>query len=254
MRKIKRIAIGGLLLAVLLLTVPKAHQQVSAARDPKLANLDTYTMSTPAPTDRPIGEVVGTTTVVGQQAVVLLDSEKMQVKKGSDVDMEALFPEDYQVENWQYYMEKELRDMELAGGCVNIGDFAFARSGLESITIPNGVTEIGYAAFYHCDKLEEIMIPDSVTRIGADAFTYTPWLNDFLKGTRLPNEEFLIVGDGCLIAYRGDDAVVVIPYGVKYIGPKAFENHREITDVRYPDTIEYIEEDAFKGCEYKPAY
>lgn len=254
MRKIKRIAIGGLLLTVLLLIVPKAHQQVSAARDPKLANLDTYTMSTPAPTDRPIGEVVGTTTVVGHQAVVLLDSEKMQVKKGSDVDMEALFPEDYQVENWQYYMEKELRDMELARGCVSIGDFAFARSGLESITIPNGVKEIGYAAFYHCDKLEEIQIPDSVIRISADAFTYTPWLNDFLKGTRLPNEEFLIVGDGCLIAYRGDDAVVVIPYGVKYIGPKAFENHREITDVRYPDTIEYIEEDAFKGCEYKPAY
>lgn len=254
MRKRKPIVIGGLLLAGLLLTVPKAHQQANAARDPKLANLDTYIMSTPAPTDRPIGEVVGTTTVVGHQAVVLLDSEKMQAKKGSDVDVEALFPEDYKVENWQYYMEKELRTMELAGGCVSIGDFGFARSGLESITIPKGVKEIGYAAFYHCDRLEDIQIPDSVTRIGADAFTYTPWLQSFLKGERPANEEFLIVGDGCLIAYRGDDTVVVIPYGVKYIGHKAFENHREIVDVRYPDTIEYIEEDAFKGCEYKPAY
>lgn len=254
MRKIRRIAIGGLLLTVLLLTVPKAHQQANAARDPGLANLDTYSMSTPAPTDRPIGEVVGTTTVVGHQAVVLLDSEKMQVRKGSDVDVEALFPEEYQVNNWQYYMEKELRSMELAGGCISIGDFGFARSGLESITIPKGATEIGYASFYHCDKLEDIQIPDTVKRVGADAFGFTPWLNDFLNGERLPGEDFLIVGDGCLIAYRGDDAVVVIPYGVKYIAPKAFEYHREIKDVRYPDTIEYIEEDAFKGCEYKPAY
>lgn len=254
MRKIRRIAIGGLLLTVLLLTVPSAHQKANAARDPKLANLDTYCLPTPAPTDRPIGAVVGTTTVVGQQAVVLLDSEKMQVKSGSDVDVEALFPEDYRIENWQYYMEKELRTMEVAKGCVSIGDFAFARSGLESITIPDGVTEIGYASFYHCDKLKDLQIPDSVTRVGADAFTFTPWLNDFLKGERLPNDDFLIVGDGCLIAYRGDDAVVVIPYGVKYIGPKAFGYHREIVDVRYPDTIEYIEEDAFKGCEYKPAY
>lgn len=254
MRKIKRIAIGGLLLTVLLLMVPKAHNQANAARDPGLANLETYTMSTPEPTNRPIGEVVGTATIVGHQAVVLLDSEKMQVHDGSDVDMEALFPEEYKVENWQYYMEKELRAMELADGCVGIGDFAFARSGLESIVIPDGVKEIGYASFYHCDKLEDIQIPDSVNRIGADAFTYTPWLKSFLKGTRLPNEEFLIVGDGCLIAYRGDDAVVVIPYGVKYIGPKAFEYHREIEEVRYPDTIEYIEEDAFKGCEYKPAF
>ena len=254
MRKIRRIAIGGLLLTVLLLTVPKANQQANAARDPGLANLDTYTMSTPAPTNRPIGEVVGTTTVVGHQAVVLLDSEKMQVRSGSDVDVEELFPKEYQVNTWQYYMEKNLRTFAPERGCVSIGDFSFARSGLESITLPKGVTEIGYASFYHCDELEDIEIPDTVTRIGADAFTYTPWLNSFLKGERLPGEDFLIVGDGCLIAYRGDDAVVVIPYGVKYIAPKAFAYHREITDVRYPDTIEYIEEDAFKGCEYKPAY
>ena len=254
MRKIKRIAIGGLMLTVLFLVVPKANQQANAARDPGLANLDTYTMSTPAPTDRPIGEVVGTTTVVGHQAVVLLDSEKMQVLDGKDVDMEAIFPEAYAVTNWQYYMEKQLRTMELAKGCMDIGDFAFARSGLECIEIPDGVTEIGYAAFYHCDALEDIQIPSSVTRIGAEAFTFTPWLKSFMNGDRLKDEEFLIVGDGCLIAYRGDEPVVVIPYGVKYIGAKVFENHKEIVDVRYPDTIEYIEENAFKGCEYKPAY
>lgn len=254
MKKINKIAIGGLLLTVLLLVVPKANQTANAARDPKLANLDTYTMSTPAPTDRPIGQIMGTTKVVGHEAVVLMDHETMQVRKGSDVDVNALFPADYAVENWQYYMDKELRTMELKKGCVTIGDFAFARSGLESITLPKGLIEIGYAAFYHCDDLTDIEIPDTVTRIDADAFALTPWLESFLSGDRLPEDDFLVVGDGCLIAYRGDDHIVVVPYGVKYIGHKAFENHREIVDVMYPDTIEYIEDDAFKGCEYKPAY
>ncbi|MBR6665878.1 MAG: leucine-rich repeat domain-containing protein [Lachnospiraceae bacterium] len=254
MKKINKIALGGLLLTVLLLTVPKANQQANAAKDPKVANLDTYTMTTPAPTDRPIGQVVGTTKVVGHEAVVLIDHETMQVRSGSDVDMEALFPADFQIANWQYYMEKDLRSMEVERGCVDIGDFAFARSGLRNITLPKGLMEIGYAAFYHCDDMEDILIPDTVTRIGEDAFGFTPWLKSFMNGERLPDEEFLVVGDGCLIAYRGDDPIVVVPYGVKYIGHKVFENHREIVDVMYPDTIEYIEDDAFKGCEYKPAY
>ena len=254
MKKIKRIALGGLILIALLLAVPNANQTANAAKAPRVANLDTYCLPTPVPTDRPIGQIVGTTTVVGHEAVVLMDHETMQVRKGSDVDVEALFPADYYVTNWQYYMEKELRTMEVAKGCVDIGDFAFARSGLRSITLPKGLLEIGYAAFYHCDDLEDIQIPDTVTRIGADAFGFTPWLQSFMSGERLPGEDFLVVGDGCLIAYRGDAPVVVIPYGVKYIGHRVFENHQEIVDVRYPDTIEYIEEDAFKGCEYKPAY
>lgn len=254
MKKIKRIAIGGLLLTVCLLAIPKANNQANAAKDPRVAKLDTYTISTPAPTDRPIGEVVGTTTVVGHQAVVFMDHETMQVRNGSDVDLKELYPAEYTIDNWKHYMEKNLRTMELAEGCVSIGDFAFARSGLRSITLPKGVTEIGYAAFYHCDELEDIQIPDSVTRIDVDAFTFTPWLDSFMKGERLEDTDFLVVGDGCLIAYRGDAPVVVVPYGVKYIGHKVFENHKEIVDVRYPDTIEYIEDDAFKGCEYKPAY
>ena len=225
-----------------------------AARDPKLANLDTYTLSTPEPTDRPIGQIVGTTTIVGNEAVVLIDGKELQAYDGSVVDEEQFFAKDYKIENWQYYLEKSLSEINISQGCVALGDFSFARSGLKSIIIPEGVTEIGYAAFYHCDKLEEIHIPRSVKSIDAMAFDFTPWLENFHNGTNPYGKEFLVVGDGCLVAYEGYSTVVVIPYGVKFIGSRVFENHKEIVDVKYPDTIEYIEDDAFKGCNYKPVY
>jgi len=40
------------------------------------------------------------------------------------------------------------------------------------VVIPEGVTSIGYGAFYSCENLTTITIPDSVTSIGESAFSY----------------------------------------------------------------------------------
>lgn len=42
---------------------------------------------------------------------------------------------------------------------------------LQSIVIPNSVTEIGMRAFSGCTSLQSIVIPDSVTQIGESAFS-----------------------------------------------------------------------------------
>ena len=42
--------------------------------------------------------------------------------------------------------------------------------GLTSVVIPNSVTSIGEAAFYHCKGLISVTIPEGVTSIGKDAF------------------------------------------------------------------------------------
>lgn len=209
---------------------------------------------TPEPTNRPSGEVVGSTTIVGNKAVIFMDSEDMIARDGADVDLEKLFPAETKVEDWQYYRETGLKEMELPRGTTQIGRFGFARSGLKKIIIPEGVTTIRYAAFYHCDDLQEISIPSTVTKVENKAFTFTPWLNAFLDGTDDTDGDFLIVGDGVLLAYRGNQPEVIIPEGVKYIAPEAFLNHKEIKNVRWPESLEYVEESAFSGCEFKPAF
>ena len=143
-----------------------------------------------------------------------------------------------------YYQNAELTSYEFPEGITEIGDFAFARSGLESIVIPEGVTKIGYGAFYHCDNLQSVQIPSTITEIDDYAFAKTP----FLENNHSATYPFVVAGDGILIGYLGSDSIVNIPGGVKHISDGVLRDHMGITAVNLPDTVETIGEDAFKGC------
>ena len=143
-----------------------------------------------------------------------------------------------------FYQDVNLTEYQIEDGIEEIGEFAFARSALTSIEIPEGVTTISYGAFYHCDSLNDVTIPTSVTRIEPYAFDKTPWV----ENTQTATYPFLIVGDGILIAYDGSESVVNIPGGVKQIGPQVFKDHMGITAVNIPDSVEVICEEAFMGC------
>ena len=145
-----------------------------------------------------------------------------------------------------YYNDQTLTDYIVPSGITRIGDFDYARSSMTSLTIPQGVTSIGYGAFYHCDDLTDVSIPSSVTEIEAYAFNNTPYLTDFLNDTS--KGPFLIVGDGILLAYNGRYAEVQIPEGVKTIAPGAFSKHGEMYSVILPSTLTTIGEEAFSEC------
>lgn len=145
----------------------------------------------------------------------------------------------------QAYYNDSREAIDIPDSITEIGEFAFARSGLSNIVIPDGVSKIGYAAFYHCNNLTDVVIPATVTEIGASAFDNTPWLQ---KWEQSGNGDFLVVGDGILLAYRGSNDVVSIPDTVKSIGAGALKNHTEIEKVILPDSVEIIGEGAFAGC------
>lgn len=64
-----------------------------------------------------------------------------------------------------------------------------------------------------------------------------------------PEYEEFVIEDGVLKRYNGTSTAVVIPDDVRIIGKKAFEDRREIMEVRFPGSVTEIEENAFAGCD-----
>ncbi len=192
------------------------------------------------------GEILGGEPVVEEPAPdTILGLEGSEDAKGGS------FPK-YTVVNGetiaaQAYYGEDMTSCEIPGGIRRIGEFAYARSSLNTVRIPDGVEEISYAAFYHCDELTDVVIPDSVKEIGVSAFDKTPWLSGW-KSNVGESGEFLIVGDGILLAYRGAGGKVAIPESVKAIGPAVFKGMDSVTEVRIPLSTSVIGESAFEDC------
>lgn len=217
--------------------------------------------------------VKGKTRVVGREAFILIDNANATINVGStgekiggtpveDTPTDTVpglagsgdakggsFPK-YTIVNGsviaaQAYYDDDMTSFDFPDGIVRLGEFSFARSNLQSAQIPNGVEEIGYAAFYHCDGLTNVVIPNSVRNIEASAFAATPWLSQWKQSG---SGDFLIVGDGIVLAYKGSGGVVSIPSGVKQIGAEVFRNNNSVTGVILPDSVEVIGEAAFENC------
>ena len=60
--------------------------------------------------------------------------------------------------------------------------------------------------------------------------------------------EDFVIENGILTDYRGEGGHVVIPDGVISIGNYAFWECASLTGITLPDSVEYIGEDAFAGC------
>lgn len=153
------------------------------------------------------------------------------------------------VSDYAYYGNSNLDTLNLntlGNGIESIGKLSFARSSINQVEIPDGVISIGYGAFYHCDNLETILIPSSVTSVEAYAFDHTPWMNSWLNSEE---EDFLIIGDGVLLAYKGNGEDVIIPDGVKYIADQVFRDHKEIQSVTLSNGIISIGSYTFAGCD-----
>ena len=216
------------------------------------ATTEPVSTATPAPAATPVpGNVLGSTIIVGNHALVMVHPGEEKVQQGytepeagqetgkeQDITAET---ENGKVPEWMYYRNQSVGAVRIPEGTTEIGRFAFSRSSLRTVTIPEGVTVIDYAAFYHCDNLDNVVLPDTVNTVGAKAFTHTGWLDDFEENSM---DDFLISGD-ILVAYKGNLPEVVIPDGVRVIAEEAFRNHTELKKVHLPASVTDIGNDAF---------
>lgn len=162
-------------------------------------------------------------------------------------------------------------------------------SNITKVIIKNGITRIGYRAFYDCANIQSVVMGDSVTSIGEMAFCFCQSITNlvipngvktiegsaFASCTNLTN---VTIGNnvtsicdfafyGCInlsnitipnsVTTIGAGAFyscwnlksIVIPNSVTTIGKETFRGCRSLISVTIPNSITSIEEEAFYSCE-----
>lgn len=170
------------------------------------------------------GDVLGSSKVVSDRAYVIIDGG-LPVNNGDNNSQTVQVSNAANgIEDYAHYLDQTIISFDIPDGTSTVGDFSFARTSLTQIFIPDGVTYVGKGAFYHCDHLAKVRIPDSVTEVGEKAFAYTEWYNNWVSsGPEGEDKDFLIVGDGVLIGYKGDEESPELPASVKSVAPGVFE-------------------------------
>lgn len=111
-----------------------------------------------------------------------------------------------------------LSGVKIPNSVTNIGNSAFAHSGLKNVIIPDSITSIDDHAFEDCVNLDSVKIPGKVTSLGAGAFY------------------------GCTSLTN-----VVLEEGLADIGPFAF-GRAKLKSIEIPSTVTVIWYDAFIEC------
>jgi len=130
---------------------------------------------------------------------------------------------------------------------VNIGENEYIYKAnyndkLISVKIPNSVKSINKFAFYRCTKLKIINIPNSVTTIGNNAFSVCRALTSITipnSVTSIGNEAFL----GC-----GSLSSVTLPNSIVSIGDAVFYSCSSLSSITIPNSVTSIGDEAFLGC------
>ena len=137
---------------------------------------------------------------------------------------------------------------------------------IESVTIPNTVTTIGYGAFAMCSSLKTVVIPDSVTALNSYMFSECSNLtnitlsknlqsiSDAFDGTAYYNNEsnwengVLYIDNYLIDAKNTITGTYTVKDGTKTIAEYAFANCRDLTTIIIGTGTEYIGFGAFSSC------
>jgi hypothetical protein len=158
----------------------------------------------------------------------------------------------------------------------SIGDYSFNGTGLTSVTIPGGVSSIGYAAFFDCSMLASVTIANGVASIEEAAFELTSLTNvtipasvtnigegafavcTNLAAITVDNQNSFYSSVNGVLFNKSQTTLVEFPDGIggsytilgsiTNIGSDAFASGSMLTTVTIPGSVTSIGDNAFYGC------
>ena len=150
-----------------------------------------------------------------------------------------------------------LTSLTLPAGITEIGRYAFdGCSGLTSLTLPAGITYIGQGAFLGCTGLTSLTLPAGITEIGRYAFDDCSGLTsltlpagitkisyDAFQGCRGLKEVRFCINDNLDRYLTKGHPYINVRCGIKY-----YINDKEITSIEIPSNVTTLGYFVFQNC------
>ena len=128
-------------------------------------------------------------------------------------------------------------------GVTEIKAFAFANSEIEEVSFPDSLKKIEKHAFYECSRLKEVSFPDSLKKIEKLAFYECSRLKSVDFGNGIDEIDGAMAFAYCSITK------LEIPSQIKTIGDGAFYNCDKLKEVKFNEGLQKVGNDAFFGCD-----
>lgn len=132
----------------------------------------------------------------------------------------------------------------------SVGEIVFAgNQTLQTVTIPNTVTKLQYAAFYGCSNLKSVKFAanSKLQTIGRDCFSYCSWSGDSNKITRIELPDSVkTLEKGAFCGSRNLNTIV-FGKNMKTIGKYALAS-TAFTSINLQDSITEVKYGAFSYC------
>ena len=174
----------------------------------------------------------------------VLDLSEAKIVEGGDCYYKDHYTSNDVIGSHAFSYCSGLTSLNLPAGITEIQNDAFRNcSGLTSLNLPDGITEIGNNVFYGCSGLTSLTLPAGITSIGSRAFYGCSGLTSLNLPAGITSiDKYAFSGCSRLTS-------LTLPAGITSIGEFAFSYCSGLTSIyEYAEKVPRIGRYAFEGC------